>query len=137
MIKEFKELYAVVVDDHKSTRARLVAVLSGLGIKTTEAENGVEAVDILENDKENIDILLTDVVMPEMDGFELCAEIRRMHKYRKLPIVVLSTHCDTNYIMKALRYGADDYIAKPMDPSLVEKVIRRILTPIVEDKAIV
>ncbi len=131
MEKDFNSLKALAVDDHENTRSRLVSSLKGFGITVVEAENGIEALDRLREG--GIDIILTDIVMPEMDGFELCGEVRRSSDFHSLPIVVLSTHCDTNYIIKALRYGADDYIAKPFDVELVKKVITRVLTPVLKE----
>jgi len=68
--------------------------------------------------------------MPEMDGFELCEEIRRSSNFMYIPIVVLSTHCDSNYIVKALRFGADDYIPKPANLAIIQTVLSRIFSPI-------
>jgi YesN/AraC family two-component response regulator len=79
---------------------------------------------------EKIDIVFTDIVMPEMDGFELCEEIRKYRKWMNLPVVAISTHYDSKYIVKALRKGADDYLAKPADARMIHKVLERVLTPI-------
>lgn len=133
MARQFKNVRALVVDDYDNMRKKLTTVLEKLGISITEAANGVEGMEILRNQK--FDILFTDIVMPEMDGFELCEEIRKQPELRGLPIVVTSTHCDSNYIIKALRYGADDYISKPIEVDLVEKVITRILPSASEDSS--
>jgi two-component system OmpR family response regulator len=108
-------------------RERLCAMLQQLGLSISEASNGVEALKSLR--KEKCDAVFTDIVMPEMDGFELCEEIRKTSDWMDMPIVVISTHYDSNYIVKALRYGADDYIPKPVDPETVKKVLHRIFTP--------
>ena len=73
-------------------------------------------------------MVFTDLVMPEMDGFELCEEIRRRPAFRTLPIVVVSTHRDAAYVIQALRCGADDYLNKPFSASLAQRVIERIMT---------
>ncbi len=119
------------MDDYDSIRETLCSLLRNLEIETTEAVNGVEALSLLKDKK--FDAIFTDLVMPEMDGFELCEEIRQNKTLREIPIVVTSTHCDTNYIIKALRYGAADYIPKPVGVETVKRVLNRILSPINTD----
>lgn len=121
------KLKVLVVDDYENMRQRLCAILSKLGLEISEASNGVEALKMLRGKK--LDMVFTDLVMPEMDGFELCEEIRKTPDWMDIPIVVISTHYDSNYIVKALRGGADDYIPKPVDLKTVEKVLNRVLTP--------
>ncbi len=125
MKKLFEYLKVLVVDDYENMRKKLLKDLEKLGLKVTEASNGVEALSILS--KEKFDVMITDIVMPEMDGFELCEEVRTRTDLRDLPVVITSTHCDSNYIVKALRLGADDYISKPIERDVLEKVLRRII----------
>ena len=122
-----KNLKVLVVDDYEKMRQRICAILRQLSLNISEASNGVEALKILR--KEKFDMVFTDIVMPEMDGFELCEEIRKTSDWVDMPVVVISTHYDSNYIVKALRHGADDYIPKPIDLETVEKVLHRVLTP--------
>lgn len=121
-----KNLEVLVVEDYEKMRQRLCAILKELGLNISEASNGVEALKILR--KQRFDTVFTDLVMPEMDGFELCEEIRKSSDWMDMPIVVISTHYDSNYIVKALRSGADDYIPKPVDLGTVKKVLDRVLT---------
>lgn len=123
----FKGLKALLTDDYESIRRVLGEELRALGFQVVEAADGAAALENLS--KQSFDILFTDLVMPEMDGFELCEEVRKTPEIQNLPIIVISTHCDADYIMKAIRLGADDYVAKPIDARLLEKVIRRSLTP--------
>lgn len=120
-------LRVLVVDDYEKMRERMCAILGRLGLLISEAPNGVEALKVLH--QERFDVIFTDIVMPEMDGFELCEEIRKNSEWMDMPIVVISTHYDSAYIVKALRQGADDYIPKPIDPETVENVLHRVLTP--------
>jgi twitching motility two-component system response regulator PilH len=120
-------LKVLVVDDYEKMRQGLCAILKDLGHSVFEASNGVEALKLL--DREKFDTVFTDIVMPEMDGFELCEEIRKMSGCLDIPIVVISTHHDSNYIIKALRHGADDFIPKPVDPETMKRVLHRIFTP--------
>lgn len=125
MKKLFQDLKVLVVDDYENMRKKLSQYLEKLGLEVTEASNGVEALNLLS--KEKFSVMITDIVMPEMDGFELCEEVRKMADLRDLPVVITSTHCDSAYIIKALRLGADDYISKPIEPDVLEKVLRRIV----------
>ncbi|HEB71590.1 MAG TPA: response regulator [Nitrospirae bacterium] len=116
---------ALVVDDYHSMRVTLKERLVKLGFEVTEAENGLEG---LEKIREDIpDMVFTDIVMPVMDGLELCQEIKNDQALVNLPVVVLSTHADASYILKALRNGADDYVPKPIDFKLLEKVVMRLI----------
>ena len=123
-------LKVLVVDDYEKMRQGICAVLEKLGLTITEASNGIEALKVLR--KEKFDLVFTDIVMPEMDGYELCEEIRKNSELSNMPIVVVSTHYDSNYIVKALRHGADDYIPKPVNIEIVQKVLNRILTPAIQ-----
>ena len=119
-------LKALVVEDFETMRNIIAKVLDSLNIKITEATNGIEALKVL--DAEPVDIVLTDLVMPEMDGFELCEEIRRRPNIRHLPVIVISTHRDAKYVVQALRCGADDYLTKPFTAAFAERIIERVLS---------
>lgn len=118
----------LVVEDFATMRKAVIRVLAGLNLDILEASHGLEALEVLE--KEAVDLVFTDLVMPEMDGFELCEEIRRRPKLRHLPVVVISTHRDARYVVQALRRGADDYLTKPFTTPLAEKVIERVCSDV-------
>ncbi|MBN1807075.1 MAG: response regulator [Sedimentisphaerales bacterium] len=117
---------ALVVEDFETMRNIVNKTLDNLNIRIFEAANGIEALKILDN--EPVDIVLTDLVMPEMDGFELCEEIRRRPNIRHLPVIVISTHRDAKYVVHALRCGADDYLTKPFTSALAKRIIERVLS---------
>ena len=117
---------ALVVEDFETMRNIVNKTLNSLNIKIVEASNGIEALKILDN--EPVDIVLTDLVMPEMDGFELCEEIRRRPNIRHLPVIVISTHRDAKYVVQALRCGADDYLTKPFTSALAGRIIERVMS---------
>lgn len=105
-------------------RSHLVDILSRLELTCLEASCGTEALACL--GREHVDLIFTDLVMPEMDGFELCEEIRRRPALQQLPVVVTSTHRDAKYVIQALQRGADDYVSKPATQQTVERVLFRI-----------
>ena len=121
-----KRLKVLLVEDFQTMRKAIIRVLDEIDLDVVEAENGIEALKVI--DTEQVDIVFTDLVMPEMDGFELCEEIRRRPSTRHLPVVVVSTHRDAKYIIQALREGADDYLSKPFGGALAKQVIERAMS---------
>ena len=121
-----KRLKVLLVEDFQTMRKAIIKILNKINLDVVEAGNGIEALKVLDNEK--VDIVFTDLVMPEMDGFELCEEIRRRPDIRHLPVVVVSTHRDAKYIIQALREGADDYLSKPFSGSLAKHVIERAMS---------
>lgn len=114
----------LIVDDYPAVRRAIKDIIVGLGMNAEEAENGLEAQAALKNKK--FDMVISDLVMPEMDGFELTEALRNTPEYRRLPVVIISTHDDAKYIFRALHLGADDYIIKPPTMEMVKTVLARI-----------
>lgn len=115
---------ALIVDDYPTLRRIMRELAQSVGLVCLEAENGVDAQKKL---KENhVDLVISDLVMPEMDGFELTEAIKTSKKWRTLPVIIISTHADSRYIFKALRLGADDYLTKPFTKEMLHTVLSRI-----------
>lgn len=106
----------LVVDDDAAIRGLLTAELRLEGYETLEAADGRQALELLDLQP---DLVLTDLAMPAVDGFELIAQVRRR---QKVPIVVLSVRGGESDKIRALDLGADDYVVKP--PSLPELLAR-------------
>ncbi len=117
----------LVVEDERSIREFIVINLVHNGYKTFEAANGVEALEIYNNNTD-IDIVLCDVMMPEMDGVTLSKILRE--KSRTLGIVMLTAKTQEEDKITGLFAGADDYITKPFSPSelmaRLESIYRRV-----------
>lgn len=113
----------VAEDDVRNVFA-LTSLLEGRGVKLKIARNGREAIAALEmslsSPKDKIDLVLMDVMMPEMDGLTAMREIRRRHEWRKLPIIALTAKAMRSDQEQCLAAGANDYLAKPLD---VEKLL--------------
>tara|TARA_R110000772_G_scaffold15313_1_gene44563 strand:+ start:185 stop:559 length:375 start_codon:yes stop_codon:yes gene_type:complete len=117
-------LCILTVDDSASMRALLMNSLTQRGHKVMQAEDGVDALELLDRTDDQIDIIVTDINMPRMDGFKLIKYLREQLKYQDLPIVVLSTE---NSVPKDARAaGATGWVVKPFDPDQLEISLRKI-----------
>lgn len=114
----------LLVDDEAMMLDLLSLYLSPLGYNCIKKESAVDAINFLKS--QSVDLILLDVMMPEMDGWEACAEIR---KYWDTPIIMLTAMSEKADIVKGLKTGADDYISKPFDEqellARIETVLRR------------
>ena len=111
--------HILVVDDDKNTRLLLRAVLEGAGYTVFSASNGVEALSVM--DKEHIDLVVLDVMMPQMDGYEFTKTLRETQN--NLPILMVSAKQLPADKHKGLLVGTDDYMTKPIDE---EEMLYRI-----------
>ena len=114
----------LVVDDYQSIRNNMRELTRSLGMNCLEAENGLQALETIKSTRP--DVIISDLVMPEMDGFELTEAIKSSATLRNIPVVIISTHADSKYIFKALRLGADDYLTKPASKGTLSVVLNRI-----------
>jgi CheY-like chemotaxis protein len=114
----------LLVDDYPSIRKTMRELSEGLGLQVQEAENGLAAQERLK--QQTPDLVISDLVMPEMDGFELTEAIKTNPEWRSVPVVIISTHTDSRYIFKALKLGADDYLTKPASREMLSTVLYRV-----------
>lgn len=113
---------AIVVDDSRAIRAILGRMLKEIGFEVTEAEDGQVALGVLTN-SEPFDLALVDWNMPEMDGLQLIQAVRTDHRLDGMRIMMVTTECDIERIVKALEVGANEYLMKPFTPAaVVEKL---------------
>ncbi len=115
----FKDKKVLIVDDDMRNIFALTKVLSEQGMKISRADNGQAALDILEKDR-IFDILLIDIMMPIMDGYETIGRIRKMEAFRKTPIIALTAKAMKEDRQKCIDAGASDYMAKPLN---IEKLL--------------
>ena len=118
-------LKVLVVDDEAGMRKLVKDFLTNKGFQVIEAADGEEAVDIFFNQKD-IALILLDVMMPRMDGWEVCRTIR---KYSKVPIIMLTARGEERDELQGFSLGVDEYISKPFSPKIlvarVEAILRR------------
>jgi len=108
----------LIVDDEKEIRDLIDIYLKGENYETLKAENGEEALKILENN--DVDLIILDIMMPKVNGIEACLKIR---EEREMPIIMLSAKSEDMDKILGLNTGADDYLTKPFNPlELVARV---------------
>lgn len=116
----------LVVDDDIRNIFAISSVLESKGMQVLYAENGRVGVELLQSNPK-IALVLMDVMMPEMDGLEATREIRKIERYRHLPIIALTAKAMKGDREKALGAGASDYVTKPVDPDWLLAVIHQWL----------
>ena len=118
-------LKVLVVDDEERMRKLISDFLKIKGYETVEAGDGEEAIDVFFADKE-IALIILDVMMPKMDGWEVLKTVR---KHSKVPVIMLTARTEETDELKGFEYGADEYISKPFSPKIlvarVEAILRR------------
>lgn len=108
----------LVVDDNKVNRLLLARSLEQQGHRVASAENGRIALDTLR--RERVDLVLLDIEMPEMDGFEVLEALMADAQLRDTPVIVTSSHEDIANVVRSVELGAEDYLAKPVNPVLLK-----------------
>ncbi|APW65617.1 MULTISPECIES: GGDEF domain-containing response regulator [Arcobacteraceae] len=126
MNKEILQNISVLyVEDEIEVREFTSKLLSSLVKKVHSAENGLEGLDLFKLNINEIDLIVTDINMPKMDGLEMCSLIRELNK--DIPIVITSAHNDPSFLKKAINVGVSTYAMKPIDLyQLVESMIKAI-----------
>jgi len=116
-----------LAEDSASTRVLVKKMLRNLGYEDVElAEHGLEALKMLEAADEEFDLLISDWIMPEMNGLDLVKAIREREALKHLPVLLVTADEDPENIMAALRAGADNYMCKPYDAKVLAEKINKI-----------
>lgn len=108
----------LVVDDNSVNRLMLSRYVKGLGYQATLAENGRAAWEKIQ--AENYDLLLLDIEMPEMDGFEVLRRLKADPARREIPVIVISAQDEVDSVVRCIEMGAEDYLPKPFNPVLLK-----------------
>jgi CheY-like chemotaxis protein len=116
----------LVVDDEKFVRELIKIKLGRCGLTVIEATNGLEAIETARNQKP--DIILMDVMMPKMNGFEACEKLKSNPDTARIPIVMLTARGEQANLEKGLALGATDYMSKPFSPQKLAELVIEILT---------
>ena len=119
-----KEAVMLIVDDVEINRAILRQFFKNEYI-FVEAANGQEALDVLE--RQRVDIVLLDMVMPVMDGFQLLTIMKQQEKFSDIPVVVTTVRNEGDSEVKAMELGADDFVTKPYNPTIVRIRVHNVM----------
>ncbi len=116
----------LIADDSSTMRAMLVAIVETLGdYRTVEASSGFEALRLLPRD--HIDLILTDINMPDINGLELISYLRANPNYIDIPVFIISTEGSAKDIEKGKQLGADEYLVKPFSPATLQQLLNHYL----------
>lgn len=118
-------MQTLIVDDSRAARAMVKRMLDQLGIESSQAEHGEEALRRL-RDGEIYDALLVDWNMPIMDGLELVRALRAEKRFADLAVLMISSESDPRNIARALMAGADEYLVKPIDTGMLADKLRAL-----------
>ena len=118
--------HILIVDDSKTVRNLVAFIMKKEGFKVTMAEDGLDGLEKLYSNPE-VDLIISDINMPRMDGFTFIKTVREQEAYRDMPIVVLSTEGQEQDIKKGISLGANLYMVKPAQPDQMVKNIRMLL----------
>jgi two-component system, chemotaxis family, chemotaxis protein CheY len=109
---------ALVIDDSRTVRAILRAILTEIGLDVVEAANGREGLDRL-RDAEDVGVVLVDWNMPEMNGLEFIRAVRAQRAYDPVRILMVTTETEQEQVIRALETGANEYVMKPFTKDIL------------------
>ena len=117
----------LIVEDSETMRSLLAASLEELEapVKITEAASGFEALRVLP--REDFDLVVTDINMPDINGLELVSFVRNNQRFESIPVVIVSTEGSERDRDKGLQLGADAYLVKPFEPAELREVVSDLL----------
>jgi two-component system, cell cycle response regulator DivK len=114
----------LIIDDDARNIFALSAVLRSRGYIITSAQSALQGLDILKN-KKGIKVVLLDMMMPEMDGYETIAEIRKIPGAENIPVLAVTAQAMVGDRERVLQAGANDYVSKPIDVDLLMNLLER------------
>jgi chemosensory pili system protein ChpA (sensor histidine kinase/response regulator) len=117
----------MVVDDSVSVRSVISNLIENTGWRPVTAKDGLEALEIIQHAAEPPDLILLDIEMPRMDGYELMAALKAHDAYRDIPVVMLTSRAAQKHRRKALELGAAGYVTKPYQDEKLVEIIRNLV----------
>ena len=120
------EKHILLVDDSKTVRNLVAFIMKKEGFRVTTAEDGLDGLEKLYS-ADGVDLIISDINMPRMDGFTFIKAVREQPSFRNVPIVVLSTEGKEQDIKQGMSLGANLYMVKPAQPEMMVKNVRMLL----------
>lgn len=116
----------LIAEDSPTMRSMLVSTIDALErFAVVEAASGFEALRLLP--REHVDLIITDINMPDINGLELISYVRNNPNYQQIPLFIVSTESGDRDLEKGLALGADEYLVKPFDPEQLQHLICKYL----------
>lgn len=115
---EEQSAHILVVDDNRTNRLKMSMAAENLGYRTTVAEGGEQAIKLMHSSA--FDLVLLDIVMPVMDGFDVLSQLSADESLREIPVIVISAVDEMSSVVRAIELGAEDYLRKDFDPVLLQ-----------------
>lgn len=122
-----KTLKVMIIDDSPSVRHVTSNLIKNSGWLPIPARDGLEALEILQNGQELPHVILTDIEMPRMDGYEFLASIKRQETLRAIPVVMITSRTSDKHRLKAIDLGASEYLTKPFDDKFLLNKIKNLI----------
>ena len=116
-----------VVDDSLMTRKVIKTIAAALDLETVEAQDGIEALEMLPNIYSEISLILLDWNMPDMSGYDVLVKIKENDLYKHIPVMMVTTEGQKNHIVAAIRAGANNYLTKPFTSDELESKLMECL----------
>ncbi len=116
----------LTIDDSKTIRDMLMLTLVEAGFDVVQAVDGQDGLDVLAREKAEVDVIITDINMPRMDGYEVIRNLRKDPAYKSKPILVLTTESDGDKKNLARDAGATGWMVKPFDPERLVATVRKV-----------
>jgi len=116
----------LIVDDSPSVRHLTSNIIKNAGFQAIVAKDGLEALEILQSSKDLPNIILTDVEMPRMDGYELLSSLKRSEVLQSIPVVMITSRTSEKHRRKAFDLGVSEYLTKPFDDLILIEIIERL-----------
>lgn len=123
----------LIVEDNKVAAHIVKLNLEKHGYHTIVVSNGMDALDILNNEDDEIDLVISDISMPYMDGIQFIKQIKQTPSYENIPVIFCTMHKDSEVIRTAIQLGCSDYIVKPVNAAQLLQKVRNILPPPVDE----
>mmetsp|Transcript_13498 Transcript_13498/g.49108 ORF Transcript_13498/g.49108 Transcript_13498/m.49108 type:complete len:179 (+) Transcript_13498:340-876(+) len=108
------DMTILLVDDDRTSRLIVSGLLIKCGYKVEVADSGQQALDILRAEQKQIHLVLTDVMMPGIDGLDLLKAVRTSQRYHHVPVIMMSSNEHVGTVWESVRLGAEDYLLKPV-----------------------
>jgi two-component system chemotaxis response regulator CheY len=117
----------LIIDDSSTMRKIIKSTAEMLEMESLEAQDGLEALDVLSESYKEVDIILLDWNMPAMNGYDVLVTLKEDARYKDIPVMMVTTEGQQSSIIAAVRAGADNYLVKPFNAGELESKIHECL----------